>query len=417
MVWKMKKFLLIVVLAFSSFANAANVSSDKLSLNFDKVPLLQFLETTYTSVVGGQYVIDPRLVDDSRRVSIHTKDMQKSEFKKFLVSVLRSSQIDLQSRDGIDYFLPMVVQNIEQKSVEKDVLIPPVSLQNSQQNIVAEIVPVDVTSDLYIVQNRSAEFIASVVNSVYVKTCTATGSNVLISGSEEIVKKALEIAKKIDLQAKKLQISASFVEVSSGDSDALGVSLLFNFLNTKFSGSLGSVSSGSALSVSGANFSMIVDALRSDSRFKQVSNPVLIVDENERGNISVGNDTPTVSGSTIDKAGNSIQQIVYRSSGVILDVLPRVFGSGAIGLLIDAQVSNFQTTTTGVSNSPTLIKRQVKTSLTMKNDEVILIGGLADQKSSDTNNGLSFLPKNWKINTSLNSKTDLVLVLTAKVIQ
>lgn len=64
---------------------------------------------------------------------------------------------------------------------------------------------------------------------------------------------------------------------------------------------------------------------------------------------------------------------MYRPSGVIVDVLPKVLGNGKINLAIDGQISSFKPTVSGVTGSPTMIKRQVKTAVTVNDGEVLLI--------------------------------------------
>ena len=46
-------------------------------------------------------------------------------------------------------------------------------------------------------------------------------------------------------------------------------------------------------------------------------------------------------------------------------------------LKIQQQLSNFVTTETGVNNSPTLIKRDVTTEVSLADGDIILLGGLA----------------------------------------
>ena len=74
----------------------------------------------------------------------------------------------------------------------------------------------------------------------------------------------------------------------------------------------------------------------------------------------------------------------YRTSsivllGVIVDVVAKVLGSGKVKIAIDGQISSFKATSTGVSGSPTLIKRQVKTTITVSDGEVLLLGGFERQ--------------------------------------
>ena len=85
--------------------------------------------------------------------------------------------------------------------------------------------------------------------------------------------------------------------------------------------------------------------------------------------------------------------------------------------MIDGQISSFKATLNGVTGSPTLTKRQVKTSVTVGDGEVLLIGGLSDAQNDDRAAGLSFLPSSWSLKNRSRSNTDLVLILTASIVK
>jgi hypothetical protein len=108
--------------------------------------------------------------------------------------------------------------------------------------------------------------------------------------------------------------------------------------------------------------------------------------------------------------GQSVQSVEYQSSGVIFNVQPTV-REGVIDLSIDQQLSNFVATTTGVNNSPTLTKRALKTSVGMQDGDVIVLGGLAENKESGTSDGLSFLHKFLHTKGSESSRSEILLVL------
>jgi general secretion pathway protein D len=86
-------------------------------------------------------------------------------------------------------------------------------------------------------------------------------------------------------------------------------------------------------------------------------------------------------------------------------------------MAIDGQISSFKATVTGVSGSPTLIKRQVKTAVTVNDGDVLLIGGLNDQQGTDSSAGLAFLPASWSMKSGTKTQTDLVLILSATTLK
>lgn len=134
------------------------------------------------------------------------------------------------------------------------------------------------------------------------------------------------------------------------------------------------------------------ELFRTDSRFHVVSSPRLRVRNGAKASFSVGSDVPVL-GQISYSDNKPIQSIEYRSSGIILSVQPKI-RQHLIELSIDQQLSNFAKTDTGVNNSPTLIKRQVNTEVSLADGDIILLGGLAENKVSEAETGFSFLPKN-----------------------
>lgn len=72
-------------------------------------------------------------------------------------------------------------------------------------------------------------------------------------------------------------------------------------------------------------------------------------------------------------------------------------------------------TTTGVNGSPTLTKRELSTVVGVNPDDVVILGGLDEDKSSSDRSGLAWLP--WfKADGKATSKTEIMLMLQAQKI-
>ena len=101
---------------------------------------------------------------------------------------------------------------------------------------------------------------------------------------------------------------------------------------------------------------------------------------------------------------------------MIFDIQPTI-KSNAIDLKINQQLSNFVKTDTGVNQSPTLIKRDIVTDVTLKSGDIVVLGGLAENKLTEGETGFSFLPKGFLTGKSKsNTKTDIVILLQVKMI-
>lgn len=79
-----------------------------------------------------------------------------------------------------------------------------------------------------------------------------------------------------------------------------------------------------------------------------------------------------------------------------------------VELAVQQELSNFVLTTTGVNNSPTLIKRSVATKLSLKPGEVAVMAGLVDDQNSAGNSRLPFL--GWLIGQEKQLKQSEILL-------
>jgi len=81
-----------------------------------------------------------------------------------------------------------------------------------------------------------------------------------------------------------------------------------------------------------------------------------------------------------------------------------------IGLLA-LGVSDFSKTQTGVNNSPTLSKRALTTTVTVADGELVVLGGLTQDKRSTGNSGLSFLPHFMRTSNDSDGQTEIILMM------
>ena len=393
------------------------------SFNFNDVSILAFSQATFKSLLQLDYVISPEVLAMDRHITISVKDVPQGEVYEFVAGILQQQGIAIDRRGSVLYLVPAPKSTPQQFVAAPSLVQSPRPAEQQDAHLpdsVAAPLPLRVKTDdtdVYQVVNRSSDFLAAVVVGAFGQhAAVAVAGNVVLTGAGDDLVKMRKLLQAVDSSPALVDVSASWIEVADNGSDGRGISLLARVLGARFGVTLGSVSSGSVVSVKTGNFELVIDALKQDGRFRQLSNSRLVGDDYETLQLAVGDDTPTVSSTGRDNSGNAVQNIVYRPSGVIVEVKPKVLGSGRVQLGIDGQISNFKPTTSGVTGSPTLVKRQVKTKITVADGEVILIGGLSDQQSTTASSAFTFLP-NWSAKSSSHSNTDLVLVLSAKVVK
>jgi general secretion pathway protein D len=397
------------------------------SFSFAAVPLVDFAQFTYRDLLKRDYVLSSELVGMNKKITINVKAVDESQLVPFVDQVLQSQGIRSTQKGGVFYLEPAASASLVDAGASPGApvavpggAVPPVAGDRVQQpgvpGPVAVLVP-EKEFKVLTVSNRSAEFVAEAVNAVVgsVVARPAGGNRLALTAPKPRLKALQVLVDQLDLPADVVEVSASFVEVTTNGGAASGLSLVASVLNGRTGVSV--LTQQGRVSVAGGGYELVLQALASDGRFKQVSNSRVVGDDASKLLLSVGDETPTIGTSSTDNQGNLLQSVVYRPSGVILDVLPRVLGSGRLSLAVDGQVSSFQATTTGVSGSPTLVKRQVKTSVSVADSEVLVIGGLNDTKSVASSAGFSFLPATWRTKSDQDTKTDLVLILSAKVLK
>ena len=430
----MKRFILFILSVVPVFAGA-----QEFALKFDRVPLNNFAQATYKVMLKRDYVLSSTLLAIEKPISVSVHGVKLEALAKIVDRVLSEHGVTSVQRDGVYYLSGSSLDsNAAQHSTfpltgsvsgaaagiwaRPGVTSPAGAVQESYRNESIQTVSIpriDTIRNVYMPMNRKSDFIVSALNAAFTTkgAAVSAGGMVVITGADEKeIQSMLRLASQVDILPHKVKVSATFVEVSTNTTSNLGVSVVANLLGAQFGVKVGETSTGS-LSIRGKSFEAVLDALAADGRFKQVSNPSGVLDDYEKITMNFGDRVPTIGSSSVDKNGNTVQQIVYQQSGVVLDVQPRVMGSGRINVTVDGQVSSFSATTTGVSGSPTQSNRQVQATVTLEDGELLVIGGLSSDKKSSSRSGFSFLPASWSVKSELSGSTDLLLIWSATLVK
>ncbi|WP_139308626.1 type II secretion system protein GspD, partial [Escherichia coli] len=242
---------------------------------------------------------------------------------------------------------------------------------------------------------------------------SASGDVFVFRGTAREVELVRQLLPQIDVRSQEVSVAGYVFEVQTSERNGSGLALAAELLSGRFSITMSSASGlDNFIRLSTGSVDAMYELFRTDSRFQVVSSPRLRVISGKEAVFSVGSDVPVLSSvSWQDKV--PVQSVEYRSSGAIFRVKPTVT-QDVIGLDIVQQLSNFAKTDTGVNNTPTLIKREVSTSVSLNDGDIIVLGGLAENKTSKARTGLSFLPDVFGSDSDERAKTDIIVVLQAR---
>jgi len=143
----------------------------------------------------------------------------------------------------------------------------------------------------------------------------------------------------------------------------------------------------------GSDFiSATISALETISDVRTISAPSLMVRNNASASINVGTEVPIQSTSftgTTDRVFGSTQ---FLSTGVTLDVTPRVNPGGLVYLEVSQEVSSPGTPAVEGGNPP-IATRNISTEVAVQSGQTIVLGGLIEETITDTRSGVPFLQR------------------------
>ncbi|ELY8012205.1 type II and III secretion system [Escherichia coli] len=423
------------VAALSSPASDTASDSAPAAVPFvaDRLPLSRVISLAQEAVFDRRYVLPPDLASDERPVTLNlsvssSRSVQREEYIRWL----KQLNIAVSTKNGVDRYytftpatppvkmLTYVYTPVNQPvsylaSVLSGVINASVSRSSSGTSAGSS----SSSSSAKSSSSASSTVSASVASSSGITASggglflSATGDNLVFRGTREELTRLQALLPLVDIPSQRVSVTGYIYEVQSSESEGSGLTLVAKLLSGKFGINIGSeMSLGNSFTFSTSSLSAIYELFRTDNRFTVVSSPNLMVSSGKNASFSSGEQVPVL-GSVSYSDGTAVQSVTYRDSGVIFKLTPVVTGN-RIHITVHQELSSFVKTDTGISDSPTLLKREIDSSLVLNDGDVVVLGGLADSSDTDTKTGFSFLPKWFSQKSKENSKTDMVILLQVK---
>jgi type II secretory pathway component GspD/PulD (secretin) len=406
----MKNIIFTLLLITSSFNYAADAP---ISLQFKGVSLIEFAESTYKSLLGKDFVTSPDLAMLDKKITLNIKAISKAELPEFLKTVLAKSGINV-TQSGDIIYLEKMPDATTQAPISPTASAPQIT---SEPLPLAKLATLPEKVEVYSPRHRTAFYLQNLLNQSgfdFPRSSDQKADLLILAGDESRVKLALDLLLLLDTPNPQVLVKALLYEVNNTNGNGSGFKLAFNLLDGKVGVGINQGATVPALSgsvsIKASNIEAIIGAFSSDSRFKLISTPVLRVQDGKNGRFIVGSQVPVLGAMQLDKNGNPVQSIEYRDSGVILDISPSIRQS-SIDLQVQQTLSTFVETTVGVTTSPTLLKREINTALSIEDGGVVMMGGLNSESSTAGRSGLTWLPHFMNNLNESNEKKDLLLFL------
>ncbi|MEA3521617.1 MAG: hypothetical protein U9R50_01440 [Campylobacterota bacterium] len=277
----------------------------------------------------------------------------------------------------------------------------------------------------------STQAIISRVNYVPSVSADLPTNTLMLRLTPEHYKILLPIIKKLDELPLQVLIEITLAEVTMVDQFQFGFEWFLSNGEGLSIGTLdglglgGSGFSGALIKDSG-NLIAKINAASEDKLLDIVSQPRFVILNNETGKINVGQQVPIITSESTasDLAPNSVMRNVsYRNTGIIVGVTPTINSQGILTMVLDIALSEAQTNDTSSIDSPLIVDRSLTTSVVLRSNETVLLGGLISKNKSSTINGvpilqdIPFLGYLFQTESEKTVKTELIMLIKPVIIR
>ncbi len=284
----------------------------------------------------------------------------------------------------------------------------------------------------------------------------AATNTLVITASEAVYRNLRNVIDQLDARRAQVYIETLIVEVTANKSNEFGVQWL---ALTGDSSSNYRVGGGTAFSTGGNNLvqlaaggkaaasslnngltvgifrqiggqlglGALAHALESQGGTNVLSIPTLLTLDNEEAKIIVGQNVPFITGQFTTSAAtgtagvNPFQTIERKDVGIKLRVRPQISEGGTVKLSIFQEVSNVDSSTNpaGIITN----QRSIETNVLAEDGDIIALGGLIDDKATDSNEkvpllgDIPFLGNLFKYQSGTRTKTNLMVFLRPTVLR
>ncbi|MBR0814997.1 type II secretion system secretin GspD [Bradyrhizobium diazoefficiens] len=284
-------------------------------------------------------------------------------------------------------------------------------------------------------------------------TADVTNNAVLVYANAESQRVVEQTIRQIDRPQRQIAIEATIAEVTLNDALNYGVQFFIASKHGSVSNTIGGVSNSASVgsnieqqtgavnaaagallgrALPGFNFligaenspRVVLDALHNVTTVKVLSNPSLVVLDNQPATLQVGDQVPFSTGTaTVLTANNTVVNTIdYKNTGIILRVLPRANANGNVVLDVEQEISSVAAGSTG-SLTPTISQRRVKSSIAVTSGQTVLLAGLISETENKQRQGIPILDSipgvgdAFSHQGSTRARTELILFIRPTVIK
>lgn len=312
-------------------------------------------------------------------------------------------------------------------------------LENADATDLAKVLDSVIKTAQTLPQRQASALAFDAVSAITVTADKASNALIIVASPADYLN-LLEKIKMLDKRRRQVFVQAVIAEVNldkmkelgteftigaggtTGNLSAAGVFDPFNILAQTSPQQLAIVTALTALTgitKIGAN----VHALFSNSAINVLSTPTIMTSDNKEAEIFVGENVPFVSSTSVTSI-TSIQSVERKDTGIILRITPQITEGDYLKLDIYQEISAVKDALNkGAAADITTTKRSAKTSVVVKDNDTVVIGGLIQDRDATVSNKIPLLGDipllGWlfKYESIKRQKINLLITLTPRIIK
>ena len=259
----------------------------------------------------------------------------------------------------------------------------------------------------------------------------------VISDLDEVLQRVDQVVRAFDTPEGQVLIEAKILKVELTNEMDLGIDWqrvmsgadLTARSNFRVLGDIvGGTATGAALKLLSApsnDAQVIIEALKKLTRTETLSNPRIMVSNNQEAKILVGTKEAVVTvTTTVPATGATVSapQIQYVDVGTKLFVTPNIKPDGRIQMKIRPEVSTSKIETFQTNRIPIVTSTEAETNVLVKSGVTVIIGGLIENKHDRTDNrvpiigDMPILGIPFRGSTDVQRKSEMVVFLTPQIV-
>lgn len=265
-----------------------------------------------------------------------------------------------------------------------------------------------------------------------------SNNSLIITATSTEFKRVKQILSRIDLPPNQVLLETTIAEVTLNDRLRFGLRWFFEkgasevgltdatALAAAAAGTgFGPVFPGFSYFLNTPNVQVALNALNAVTEVNVVSSPSLMVLDNKKAIMQVGDEVPVATAqqqAIIGGGAPIVNAISFRNTGVILSITPRVSDNGRVLLEVEQEVSDV-VETADETITPTIQQRRVKTTVAVDDGETLILAGLMQDRNTVTNQkvpligDIPYLGTLFKNKDNTIERTELLIAITPRVVK